>query len=335
MENKFHLLSDEQGKRLDIFLTEKLSITRSRVKEIFEKGHVRIEGRIPKPSFRVRKGLVIEGEIPEEKPILLTPEEISLDILYEDKYILAVNKPKGMVVHPSCGHSEGTLVNAILGYLQKTGNRQWSIGNNEVSELRTLNFELAGKSVRPGIVHRLDKGTTGVILIAKDPKTQEALSGHFKERNVRKTYRAIVEGIVRRNEGIIEESIGRHPMNRKKMAVVERGGRASETTYKVLERLDGYTYIEAYPRTGRTHQIRVHFAHIGHPVVGDEAYGKQAKHLTDRPLLHAHIISFQHPMKGLPMVIQAPVPKDMVNFIEGHKQTDSQAGGRGEKRSKK
>jgi 23S rRNA pseudouridine1911/1915/1917 synthase len=342
MENRFHLLSDEQGKRLDIFLTEKLSITRSKVKEIFEKGHVRIEGRIPKPSFKVRKGLVIEGEIPEEKPILLTPEEISLDILYEDEYILAVNKPKGMVVHPSCGHSDGTLVNAILGYLQKTGNWQsrlggtsWAIGSKGVSELRNSNSELAGKCVRPGIVHRLDKGTTGVILIAKDPKTQEVLSGHFKERNVRKIYRAIVEGIVRNSEGIIEESIGRHPMNRKKMAVVERGGRASETTYKVLERLDGYTYIEAYPKTGRTHQIRVHFAHIGHPVVGDEAYGKQAKRLTDRPLLHAHIISFQHPMKGFHMMIQAPVPKDMVNFIEGHKETDSQAGGKGEKRSKK
>jgi len=341
MENRFHLLSDEQGKRLDIFLTEKLSITRSKVKEIFEEGHVRIEGRIPKPSFRVRKGLVIEGEIPEEKPILLTPEEISLDILYEDEYILAVNKPKGMVVHPSCGHREGTLVNAILGYLQKTGNGHWEIGSNEAFELRTPNFELAGKSVRPGIVHRLDKGTTGVILIAKDPKTQEVLSGYFKERNVRKTYRAIVEGIVRKSEGIIEESIGRHPMNRKKMAVVERGGRASETTYKVLERLDGYTYIEAYPRTGRTHQIRVHFAHIGHPVVGDEAYGKKTKRLTDRPLLHAHIISFRHPMKGLLTVIEAPVPKDMVNFIEGHKETERQVGEKGEtgltggKRSKK
>jgi 23S rRNA pseudouridine1911/1915/1917 synthase len=337
MENKFHLLSDEQGKRLDIFLTEKLSITRSKVKEIFEKGHVRIEGRIPKPSLRVRKGLVIEGEIPEEKPILLTPEEISLDILYEDEYILAVNKPKGMVVHPSCGHREGTLVNAILGYLQAMGNgkngesklkKDWDMKELPLTQNSKLKTYNSSSMVRPGIVHRLDKGTTGVILIAKDPKTQEVLSGHFKERNVSKTYRAIVEGIVRRNEGIIEESIGRHPMNRKKMAVVERGGRASETTYKVLERLDGYTYIEAYPKTGRTHQIRVHFAHIGHPVVGDEAYGKQAKHLTDRPLLHAHIISFQHPMKGLPMVIQAPVPKDMVNFIEGHKETDSQAGGR-------
>jgi len=357
MENRFHLLSDEQGKRLDIFLTEKLSITRSKVKEIFEEGHVRIEGRIPKPSFRVRKGLVIEGEIPEEKPILLTPEEISLDILYEDEYILAVNKPKGMVVHPSCGHREGTLVNAILGYLQKTGNGHWAIGERRYQEgqkHRTLRMEEmpltqnskfktnnSSAAVRPGIVHRLDKGTTGVILIAKDPKTQEVLSGYFKERNVRKTYRAIVEGIIRKSEGIIEESIGRHPMNRKKMAVVERGGRASETTYKVLERLVGYTYIEAYPRTGRTHQIRVHFAHIGHPVVGDEAYGKQAKRLADRPLLHAHIISFQHPMKGLPMVIPAPVPKDMVNFIEGHKETESQAGGKGEtgvksgKRSKK
>ena len=332
MENRFRLLSDEQGKRLDIFLTEKLSITRSKVKEIFEKGFVRIEGRIPKPSFRVKKGLVIEGEIPEEKPLSLTPQEISLHILYEDEYILAVNKPKGMVVHPSCGHSEGTLVNAILGYFQKAGDGRWTtpsalvkMGESERCELRpvpartgTKNDLLGPQGARPGIVHRLDKGTTGVILIAKDFKTQEMLSGLFKERTVQKTYRAIVEGIVRKNEGIIAESVGRHPIQRKKMAVVKRGGRESETAYKILQKLEDYTYIEAYPRTGRTHQIRVHFAHIGHPVVGDEAYGKQARRLTDRPLLHAHIISFRHPVKGSHMVIEAPVPEDMVRFIAEH-----------------
>jgi 23S rRNA pseudouridine1911/1915/1917 synthase len=319
MENRFRLQSDEEGKRLDVFLAEKLSITRSKIKEIFEKGHVRIEGNIVKPSIKVRKGLVIEGEIPEEKSLLLTPQAIAIDILYEDEYILAVNKPKGMVVHPSFGHSEGTLVNAILGYLKEVANGQWPMGNGEVAELRTPNSELAGKSMRPGIVHRLDKGTTGVILIAKDPKAQELLSGLFKERVVRKTYRAIVEGIVGKDEGIIEESIGRHPVQRKKMAVVRKGGRESQTAFKVLTKLEGYTYIEAYPKTGRTHQIRVHLAHIGHPVVGDDTYGKRAKHLADRPLLHAYTISFPHPLRGIPVVVGAPVPEDMARFIAEHK----------------
>lgn len=349
MENKFQLLSDEQGKRLDVFLTEKLSITRSKVKEIFEKGSIRIEGRIPKPSFKIKRGLIIEGEIPEEKPISLAPQEIFLHILYEDEHILAVNKPKGMVVHPSCGHSEGTLVNAILGYLQKSGDRPWAIGDGKVSELitpppsaaaeqllrRTGNSELFPQGMRPGIVHRLDKGTTGVILVAKDPKTQELLSDLFKERNVRKTYRTIVEGNVQDNEGIIKESIGRHPVHRKKMAVIQRGGRESETAYKVLQRLNGYTYIEVFPKTGRTHQIRVHCAYIGHPVVGDDVYGRQAKHLADRPLLHAYIISFPHPMKRLNIIIEAPVPEDMLGFIIEHQEGKGGTSEKDGKRSKK
>ena len=357
MENRFRLQSDEEGKRLDVFIAEKLSITRSKVKEIFEEGFIRIEGRIPKPSLKVRKGLVIEGKIPAEKPMLLIPQQISLDILYEDEYILAVNKPKGMVVHPSFGHSEGTLVNAILAYLQKPGNGQWAIplgrdklGNGQHGA-ETMEYEVMGdgtatphvpstqnssdlqastpthswvSSARPGIVHRLDKGTTGVILIAKDLKTQERLSELFKERAVHKTYRAIVEGIVRKNEGVIEESIGRHPLQRKKMAVVKRGGRESETAYKILQRLDGFTYIEAYPRTGRTHQIRVHLAHIGHPVAGDDVYGKKAKHIADRPLLHAYAITFPHPSKNLQIAIEAPVPEDMVSFVAEHEGVKSE-----------
>jgi 23S rRNA pseudouridine1911/1915/1917 synthase len=328
MENRFRIQSDEEEKRLDVFLSERLSITRSKVKEIFDEGSVRIEGKIPKPSLRVKKGLVIEGEIPEEKPLSLAPQDISLDILYEDEYLLAINKPKGMVVHPSFGHSEGTLVNAILGYLQKAGHGLWAMDDRNPSELAPL-------GVRPGIVHRLDKGTTGVILIAKDSKTQEMLSGFFKERVVQKTYRAIVEGVVRNNEGAISESIGRHPVQRKKMAVVREGGRGSETAYKTLQRLNGFTYIEAYPRTGRTHQIRVHLAHIGHPVVGDEAYGRSAKHSADRPLLHAYSVFFPHPVKGFPLQINAPVPDDMTLFIAGHDEMKDKTGGKNEKRSYK
>lgn len=308
MKDRFRIQSDEKGKRLDVFLAEKLSTTRSKVKELFDLGLVTVEGKVPKPSFRLRKGVVVEGEIPEEKPATLAPEKVALDILYEDDDILAINKPKGMVVHPSFGHSAGTLVNAALGYLQDSEKSQW-VTNHGVTSDGTDN------AVRPGIVHRLDKDTTGVILVAKSPAIQEMLSHLFKERKVRKTYRAVVEGTVRESEGLIRESIGRHPLHRKQMAVVTKGGRESETAYSVLEELDGYTYIEVYPRTGRTHQIRVHMAYIGHPVVGDSTYGRKAKHLTDRPLLHAYAIEFVHPTKRFPVRIEAAVPEDLARFV--------------------
>ena len=172
--------------------------------------------------------------------------------------------------------------------------------------------------MRPGIVHRLDKGTTGVILIAKDSKTQEMLSYLFKERNVKKTYRAIVEENVKKQRWTVEGNIGRHPVERKKMAVLKTGGRTAETTFNVLRMLSGFTYIEAYPKTGRTHQIRVHLAYEGYPIVGDTTYGKKAKALTSRPLLHAYRIEFIHPVKGMPVKIEAPVPSDMEEFIKEH-----------------
>jgi len=328
MENRFRIRSDEEGKRLDTFLSGKLSVTRTKIKEMFEEGHVRIAGRIPKPSLTTKIGMEIEGEIPEERPLVLTPQDIPLDILYEDDFFLAVNKPKGMVVHPSFGHKEGTLVNAILSYLGgAAGHGPWS---TEASETPTDEvcvscppfscFATQDRvfTARPGIVHRLDKGTTGVILVAKDPKTQEMLSDLFKERAVEKTYRTITEGLPERDDGVVEGNIGRHPANRKKMAVLTRGGRSAVTRFKVIQRLQGYAYIEVYPRTGRTHQIRVHLAHIGHPVVGDETYGKRAKHLCDRPLLHAYRIAFLHPVSGSQVVIEAPVPDDMEKFIASH-----------------
>ncbi|MDR2017556.1 MAG: RluA family pseudouridine synthase [Syntrophobacterales bacterium] len=302
--NRFSIIADEEGKRLDVFLSEKLSITRTRVKGMIEGGHVRLGGKVPKSSAKLRKGAALEGEIPPEEPFSLTPEAIPLDILYEDEYILAVNKPDGMVVHPSFGHKEGTLVNAALAYLGEErlkGDEETEIPNH-----------------RPGIVHRLDKGTTGVILIAKDIRTQEKLSSLFKDRAVRKTYRAIVEGVMKRDEGIIEGHIGRHPVERKKMAVVKEKGREALTWFKVIERMKEFTYVEVYPKTGRTHQIRVHLAHIGHPVVGDEPYGKKARRLAGRPLLHAYAITFGHPAKDGTVSITAPVPEDMEEFIAAH-----------------
>jgi len=308
MDNSgFSIIADEEGKRLDVFLSDKLSLTRTKVKNMIEGGHVRLGGKVPKPSVKLKKGTVLEGEIPPEEPLSLAPEAIPLDILYEDEYILAVNKPEGMVVHPSFGHREGTLVNAVLAYLGEEKLK----GSADTAE---------APNQRPGIVHRLDKGTTGVILIAKDTKTQEMLSALFKDREVRKTYRAVVEGAIKKGEGTIEGRIGRHPVERKKMAVVKEKGREAVTGYKVIKRMKEFTYVEAYPKTGRTHQIRVHLAHIGHPIVGDETYGRKARKMAGRPLLHAYMINFSHPVKGEAVSIAAPVPADMDDFVAAHEE---------------
>ena len=329
MQNSFHIICDREDMRLDIFLSEKLSITRTKVKDMVEGGHVHVNGKIPKVSLKIKKSMEIEGKIPEEEPLNLVPENIPLEVLYEDEYFLAINKPTDMVVHPSFGHSSGTLVNAVLSYLKEPSIAQSAegIANGKDGseqlwkkslEPGTLNLEPAHVNVRPGIVHRLDKGTTGVILVAKDSKTQEMLSHLFKERSVKKIYRAVVEGNTKRAEWTVEGNIGRHPIERKKMAVLKTGGRAAETAFKVLNALRRFTYLEAYPKTGRTHQIRVHLAHAGYPIVGDEIYGGKAKALAPRPLLHAYRIEFIHPVKDILMKIEAPVPVDMEEFVKAH-----------------
>lgn len=321
MPDSFSIICDLSDVRLDVFLSEKLSLTRTKVKEMIEGGSVRVDGRAPKPSMRLKERMQIEGEIPGEKPLELVAEAIPLDILYEDEYFLAINKPAGMVVHPSFGHGSGTLVNAVLGYLGKRqvmGDGSWVMGEGQEkkSEGESREF-MAG--MRPGIVHRLDKGTTGVILVARDMVTQERLSGLFKDRKVHKTYRAVIEGDPGRDSWKVDGNIGRHPVERKKMAVLKAGGRQARTSFKVLERLAGFTFVEACPETGRTHQIRVHLNHAGYPVVGDETYGRKAKNLAQRPLLHAYRIEFTHPVTGAAVVIEAPVPGDMGDFIEKHR----------------
>ncbi len=313
MPDSFRIICDLGGTRLDVFLSEKLSLTRTKVKEMIDAGHVLVNGRIPKPAMRLKEQMEVAGEVPEEAPLGLAPEEIPLDILYEDGYFLAVNKPAGMVVHPSFGHSSGTLVNAVLGYLEKRGSRLQVPGSSGWE----VHHDMGG--LRPGIVHRLDKGTTGVILIARDVRTQERLSGLFKDRKVHKTYRAVIEGWPDVDSWIVKGNIGRHPVERKKMAVLRSGGREASTGFKVLERLDGFSYVEACPATGRTHQIRVHLNHAGYPVVGDETYGRKAKKSAGRPLLHAYRIEFVHPATSEPVVIEAPVPADMRDFIEKHR----------------
>ena len=296
MEDKFRFRADKDNVRIDVYLSERLSLPRSKIKRLIEEGHVRVEQRVPKSSFKVRRDVEIEGEIAPEEPVLLVAEDIPITILYEDEYLLVIDKPKDMVVHPSLGHRRGTLVNAILNYLR----------------------EVSHGDERPGIVHRLDRGTTGVIIVAKDGKTQEALSRQFHERAVEKTYRAVVEGVMEGNEGVVEGEIGRHPRDRKRMDLVARGGRYSFSRFRVLERLKGFTYVEIYPKTGRTHQIRVHMSHAGHSVVGDELYGKRAKKLTDRPLLHAYRIAFDHPASGARVSFEAAVAADIETFVREH-----------------
>lgn len=316
MSPSFTIACERDNVRLDIFLSEKLSLTRTKIKEMIEGGHVRVEGKVPKPAMRLKAGLEITGDIPEPEPIDLAPEEIPLDILYEDNYFLAINKPADMVVHPSFGHASGTLVNAVLGYLNR-GSFRFRVSGFKNDH----NDGMAG--LRPGVVHRLDKGTTGVILMARDTQTQERLSALFKDRKVKKTYRAIVEGTPEWDSLTVEGNIGRHPVDRKKMAVLKTGGRQASTGFKVLERLTGFSYVEAYPATGRTHQIRVHLNHAGFPIVGDETYGRAAKRSAGRPLLHAYSIEFFHPETAVQVKIKAPVPCDMESFIEKHRGQNS------------
>jgi 23S rRNA pseudouridine1911/1915/1917 synthase len=306
MERKFRLLPDKDNIRIDMYLAEALSLTRAKVQGLIAGGHVRILDKVPKPSTKVKRGIEIEGELVTEEPVSLCPENIPLTILYEDDYLLAINKPVDMVVHPSCGHRSGTLVNAILSHLERPFISR-SQGDPDSVD-----------NQRPGIVHRLDKDTTGVILVAKDPKTQEALSAQFHDRKVEKIYRAVVEGSVKKEEDVIEGSMGRHPTLRKKMALVAKGGRYSMTRFKVIRRLQGFTYLEVYPKTGRTHQIRVHMASIGHPIVGDDLYGKKAKRLAARPLLHAYKILIEHPVRKAPLRVEAPIPQDFEEFIDAH-----------------
>ena len=245
MEDKFRLRADIDDVRIDVYLSEKLSLPRSQVKRLIEEGHIRVEEGCRNPPSKCGKTSRSKARSPRVEPTLLKPEDIPIRVLYEDAFLLVIDKPKDMVIHPSSGHRKGTLVNAVLSHLSEV-----SCGDE-----------------RPGIVHRLDKGTTGVIIVAKDRRTQEALSHQFHERSVEKVYRAVVEGVVSADEGVVEGLIGRHPKDRKRMDLVESGGRYSFSRFKVLQRLRGFTYIEVYPKTGRTHQIRVHMGHAGHPIV--------------------------------------------------------------------
>ncbi|ABI68595.1 RluA family pseudouridine synthase [Syntrophomonas wolfei] len=275
------LLVDEEmeGERLDAFVTEQLDeLSRSLVKTLIENGEIRVDSKQQKPSYRLKAGEEIIVEIPAVRELKLKAQDIPLSFIYQDKDIAVIDKPKGMVAHPAHGNWENTLVNALLFHLK---------------DLSGINGEL-----RPGIVHRLDKDTSGVMVIAKNDMAHRQLAAQIKDHSINREYITLVHGIIKENLGSIEAPIGRSKQDRKKMAVIA-GGRPAVSNYQVLERLGNYTLLKVKLLTGRTHQIRVHFAYIKHPVVGDPLYGSGKKQLgLDTQALHAHLLGFKHPSSG-------------------------------------
>jgi len=288
-------------KRLDAFLRAQFpAMSRGAIQRLIEQGDIRVEGNPVKATHHPRAGEKIEIHWPAPKPALAQPQELPLDILFEDADLLVLNKPPGMVVHPSAGHEESTLVNALLHHC--------------AGQLSGI-----GGVARPGIVHRLDKETSGCLVVAKNDPTHLTLSAQFACREVEKVYHAIVCGTVSPEKGDIRASIARHPTHRKRMAVTDGSGREAWTSYRVLERLREATLVEADLHTGRTHQVRVHFKHIGFPIAGDATYGnRQNKRLTEltgysapRQLLHARKLAFKHPRTGERMNFDAALPEDL------------------------
>lgn len=299
--SQISLQADEtyMDERLDKFLSAMLpDQSRSYLQKIIKDGNVLVNGEPKKSSYRLEDGDEVTADLPELKSPDIEPENIPLDILYEDDSILMVNKPKGMVVHPSAGHYTGTLVNAVLWHCQG----QLS-GINGVS--------------RPGIVHRIDKDTTGVLVVCKNDAAHNAVAAQLKEHSITRKYRAIVHGVIKEDEGTVDAPIGRHPTERKKMASGVKNGKRAVTHYRVLERFQGYTYVECQLETGRTHQIRVHMASIHHPLLGDTVYGpaKDTHHLEGQTL-HAMVLGLIHPVTGEYLEVEAPLPEYFENLLK-------------------
>ncbi len=293
--------SQSQCDRLDLYLIKRgVPLSRARIQKLIAEGLIRLNGTLTKASFRVREGDQIEICVPPPEPLELIPEAIPLDLLYEDESLLIVNKPAGMVVHPAPGHDQGTLVHALLHHCRDLP----GIGGRE----------------RPGIVHRLDKETSGVMVVAKTDLAHQRLSKQFKDHSIARRYLTLVCGIIRKKEGRIVLAIGRDRVDRKKISARTGHPRASETAFIVRERLKEATLLEVYPKTGRTHQIRVHMAHLGHPVLGDKVYGgKSARKcgvLCERQMLHAEVLGFVHPVSNEEMTFSAPIPPDMQSVLE-------------------
>jgi 23S rRNA pseudouridine1911/1915/1917 synthase len=284
------------GERLDkVVVATVPDLSRAVVQRLIKSGQVTVNGYTSKPSYRVEAGDKVIVHLPTETPFEITPEQIALDVIYEDDFLLVVNKPAGMVVHPAYGHQSGTLVNAVLAHCPQTLN--------------------VGGAERAGIVHRLDKDTSGLIIVAKDETAHATLQRQFKRRHVIKTYKALVEGHPEPRRGLIDAPIGRSKRHRKRMAVV-RGGREARTTYRVIELFDRFSLVELQPETGRTHQLRVHLAWLGFPVVGDRVYGhRRQRLLKSRHFLHAHKLELTHPVSSAPLTLTAPLSSELADLL--------------------
>jgi 23S rRNA pseudouridine1911/1915/1917 synthase len=292
--------------RLDSYLRSRLpAVSRGAIQRLIEEGHIRVDGRVVKPTHTPRAGEQVRIHWPEARPATAQPESIPLDILFEDEALLVLNKPAGLVVHPAAGHEEHTLVNALLHHC--------------AGQLSGI-----GGVARPGIVHRLDKDTSGCLVVAKTDETHLALSSQFASRKVQKIYHAILCGELQREKGEIHASIARHPSHRKRMAVTDGGGREARTSYRVLEPLRLATLVEVVLHTGRTHQIRVHFQFIGFPLLGDATYGRRQNtrfqelrgFAAPRVMLHAIRLAFLHPHTGKRLSFEAPRPADFEDVLK-------------------
>lgn len=287
---------EDAGTRADVFLAAKLGVSRSNMQKLLEDGRVKRGEKIIKANYKVRTGEMFVVDIPEPEPIEAVPENIPLDIIYEDDDVVVLNKARGMVVHPAPGNYTGTLVNALLYHC---------------SNLSGIN-----SAIRPGIVHRLDKDTSGIMIVAKNDAAHISLSQQIQSKTAVRTYLAVVRGNIKTDSGTIETQIARDKTDRKKMAVVKEGGRDAITDYEVLERFGKYTLVRCKLRTGRTHQIRVHMEYLGYPLVGDPKYSPMKTPFGIKgQALHSHTLEFTHPRTGERMKFEAPLPEDMHKII--------------------
>ena len=293
------LVADISGERLDAFVARRAEgLTRSAAQRLIEEGYVNRNGKAAKKNDKLNIGDEISVKIPEAKPVDIVPKEIPLEIVYEDEDVLVINKPKGLVVHPATGHQEDTLVNGLL--------------YSHADRLSGINGEL-----RPGIVHRIDKDTSGLLAVAKNDFAHTVLASQLKDHSMARTYEAIVCGNLKEDSGTVDAPIGRHPTDRKKMCVTQRNSKSAVTHWEVVERFRGYTHVRCRLETGRTHQIRVHMAHIGHPILGDTVYGHKKPELgLSSQCLHAGILCFAHPRDGHPVVVMAELPTYFQEVLE-------------------
>lgn len=307
----FHISETQAGERIDTYLASQVNeLTRSRIQDLIKTGYVTVNGRAGKASYALKSGDRVLLSIPPPQPCRLDPETVEFDILYEDAALLVVDKPAGLVVHPAPGHASGTLVHGLLEHCQDLSG--------------------VGGVARPGIVHRLDKDTSGLLVVAKNDRVHENLSRQFKEGRILKEYAVLVHGSPRQDEGRIDLPIGRHPRHRKRMAVVATAGRSALTLWHLEERYERlFSRLCVRLKTGRTHQIRVHLSHIGHPVIGDPVYGPKRKwwksqfpgldcvrDFLGRQMLHAQRLGFLHPETGAFLRFEAPIPEDMTGVME-------------------